>query len=326
MRTLLLTTALSLVLTSAGATDETGPGLNKTPGPGRQPARTPPLFVRPGQSTSGRGATTTGTSRDKHKRQPQKKSSRPPTAPRCTRPALPDAGRLPFGPGEELDYIIHLAGVYVGRIHLKVAERETRGDQLSYPIHARATTNSFFRNLAKADSHMTTFVAPDGVVPIASFSRSEMPGGVRAEEVTFQPGTHRAEGSLKYGDRTWQTRKAAVLPLQDVLSIVYHVRGRVLEPGTTHCTEILYGRHLFIVEARVGTPQYLATVAGALPSIPLSAVARVDTVPGYRREFTVWLSTDDDRLPLRLTTPSSVGEIEVQIDGFKRGRRLVRSS
>jgi len=243
---------------------------------------------------------------------------------RCQKllPQVPD--RLPFGPGEELGYIVNLSGVYVGRISLEIGDRGSLGDAVIYPAHAHATTNSFFRKMSKVESRMTSYITPDGVVPLAMFSRSESDRAVRLEEASFDVAARAAEATLKVNSRHWTGKIGGGLPLQDVVSVVYFARSREVELGREYCTELYYGKRRWLVSGKVEAVQSVSTPAGPYRALKISGEAVREGPPAYSRRFTVWITDDEDRLPVRLTSPGRLGDIEVTVDHFKRGRRLVK--
>jgi len=245
--------------------------------------------------------------------------------PRCEQglPQLKD--RLPYGPGEELGFVINMSGVYVGRVNLQIGDRSASNGAVVYPTHALATTNSFFRQMSKVESRMTSFITPDGVVPVAMFSRSQSDRGVRLEEASFDRAARTVQASLNYNSRSWNGKIEAGLPLQDAISVVYFARSRQVELGGDYCIELYYGKRRWHITGKVLEKESVSTPAGPYRAFKVSGVAVREGRPAYQRAFTVWISDDEDRLPVRLVSPGRLGEVELTIDHFKRGRRLVRS-
>ncbi|MFH1808911.1 MAG: DUF3108 domain-containing protein [Pseudomonadota bacterium] len=241
--------------------------------------------------------------------------------------------RLPFGPGEELGFVISLSGVYVGRASLTLGERSSHGSHVVYPAYGQASTNSFFTKMSKMESQQTSLVTPDGVFPLLMQSHARAETLTRQEEVRFDPGQHRAMASLRMEGtsssqqrRDWKGEAQGGQAVQDVVSIVYFARSRQVQPGASYCTEIYYGKRLWVVRGQVGEAESVSTPAGPYRAMPVRGEAVREGEPRYARQFTVWLTDDEDRLPVRLVSPTAYGEIEVRIDQFRRGRRLVREA
>ena len=107
--------------------------------------------------------------------------------------------------------------------------------------------------------------------------------------------------------------------------MVYFARSRQVELGGDYCIELYYGKRRWHITGKVLEKQSVSTPAGPYRAYKVSGVAVREGRPAYKRAFTVWISDDEDRLPVRLVSPGRLGEVELMIDHFKRGRRLVRS-
>ena len=237
--------------------------------------------------------------------------------------ALPQVnGQLPFGPGENLSYIIKLGDIYVGRASLHFDKASRYGNEWVYAIHGQAKTNSFFNKFSQVESRMTSLLSPDNVHPQAMYSRSISQRGERIEEARFIPEERRVEASLTWRERNWIGSSKGGQMIQDVLSVMYFARSRTFYENQDFCTELYYGKRLWVIRGTLQGQRSISTKAGSFNAWKLKAVAERDGRPHFKRRFSMWISADDDRLPLRLVAPSSYGEITVDIDGFTRGRRL----
>lgn len=259
---------------------------------------------------------------------PSQRPRRPQLQPlqRCATPLPQLVGRLPFGPGERLGYIVKMGDVYVGRASLHFDQATPYGESWVYSVHGQAKTNSFFNKLSQVESRMTSLIDPNDVHPQAMYSRSISQRGERVEEARFDPQTHRVEASLSFAGRSWFGKAQSGQMMHDVLSVLYFARSRQMHSGQDFCSELYYGKRLWVIRGTLKKPQRLTTAAGPFSAWILTGIAEREGQPHYKRAFTMWLSDDDDRLPLRLESPSKYGDIVVEIDSFKRGRRLVRDT
>jgi len=242
---------------------------------------------------------------------------------RCQDNPIQLSDRLPFGPGEELGYVISIGGVYAGRVDLKIGASETLADQLVYPANAHADTNSFFSKMTKVEGWQTTYFTPEGVTPLTFFARSMLGTVQRDESASFDVKKHTADATLIYPTSQWRGTIGGGAPIQDVLSVVYFARSRQLTEGQNYCVELYYAKRLWVVRGKVGGRELVSTAAGPYHALKITGEAVRDGLPALVRPLTVWVGVDEDRLPLQLTSPSAYGEVEVKIDQFRRGRRLV---
>jgi hypothetical protein len=111
--------------------------------------------------------------------------------------------------------------------------------------------------------------------------------------------------------------------LVDILSVVFYLRSHELREGDPFCFEVYHRRKLWHVEGTVGGVEIVRPPLGARAGRRLDAI--VTHVGGKEppRPVTAYLGDDADRFPLLVSTPGKLGDIEVRLLGFKRGRRLV---
>lgn len=241
---------------------------------------------------------------------------------RCSITLPQVTGRLPFGPGEKLSYVVKLGDIYVGRASLNFDKASRYGSDWIYAVHGQTKTNSFFNQLSQIESRMTSLISPDKLHPLAMYSRSVSQRGERVEEARFIPDERRVEASLTWKKRNWFGGTRSGQLMQDVLSVLYFARSREFHENQDFCTELYYGKRLWVIRGKLHGQRSISTQAGAFSAWKLEAVAEREGQPHFKRKFSMWISADDDRLPLRLLAPSRYGEILVDIDGFTRGHRL----
>jgi hypothetical protein len=255
----------------------------------------------------------------------------------CTSKPLPavSAG-LPFGPGEVLSFDVAVLGVRTGRVRLKVGDKTEIDGVPVYALHANAKTTGFLSVFGELDGRMVSYLDPGALLPVRMVNQTRTkspfkPPLVIREDAAF--GTDgRAAARLQWnsetGERTSKGRAKATSDLVDVLSVVYYIRARQLDEGAPFCFEIYHRRRLWRAEGKVTGVETVSPPWGAHRGRRLDATLRL--VGGGKsapapRPFSVWLSTDADRLPLLVRTPDRLGDIEVRLRGFTPGRRLVRT-
>lgn len=265
----------------------------------------------------------------------------PPLLGACVDDGLPMLReRLPFGPGESLTFELALVGVRAGRVGLRVDDKARVDGVDVYPVVARARTDRFLAAFGAIDASMVSFLDPQTVQPLRMANRAvtrelfdQAPSTTR-EDAVFAPSTvtpsgprgARVNARLDHFGKGKQTvrdsKPTSRADVVDVLSIVYWLRSRELKEGQRFCFELFHRRRLWRVFGAVG-----GVVETASPYATKKA-RRLDLSvlrarPGQEaRPLTVFVSDDDDRLPLILNTSD---QLQVRLTGFTRGRTLSRS-
>jgi hypothetical protein len=257
-------------------------------------------------------------------------------------PVLPE--RPGWGPGEELLWEIAVLGVRAGRVIARTEEPVQLDDMTVYPVRARVRSDAFLKAFGDVDASMTTFVDPWTATPVRMVNRmvthelfNDAPGVTR-EDAVFTPvaipaGTAAATlgrtvaGVLEQTGRGSPIRREAQVrasaDVVDVLSLLPWLRSRVLLAGRTYCLELFHRRRLHRIDVVAGDLEPVGTAVGSFRGRRLDAqIQRADgRTP---RLLQIWLSDDDDRVPLLLRSPEGLGSVEMRLVRRLRGRPLVR--
>ncbi len=95
--------------------------------------------------------------------------------------------------------------------------------------------------------------------------------------------------------------------------------------GTAAKLEVLRSRFLWSMAVKVAGKEKLATELGELPSLRFDAHTFKLTRAGAKdmtsdeRDLSIWISDDNDRVPLRLTARTDYGDIKMEIVDYQPG-------
>jgi hypothetical protein len=118
-----------------------------------------------------------------------------------------------------------------------------------------------------------------------------------------------------------EARVSSHADVVDVLAILPWLRARELPDGRRFCFDLFHRRRLYRVEAVVGPVEPVDSPLGQRRARRIDA--RVLRSAGRdARELAIWLSDDDDRVPLRARTSEGVGDVELRLVRFERGGRM----
>ena len=125
----------------------------------------------------------------------------------------------------------------------------------------------------------------------------------------------------------WQAARFS-LPAFDPLGFLMRVRIAPPAPGQTQTFQVFEGRALWRVTLTTAGTQSLPDSDGAVPALRLEG--RMDPIrydghpdPDDRphRTFTLWLSNDAARVPLRLSVPIGIVDVVVELVELQRQAR-----
>ena len=114
-------------------------------------------------------------------------------------------------------------------------------------------------------------------------------------------------------------------PPFDPLGFLLRVRISPPAPGQTQTLQVLEGRALWRVTLTTAGTQPLPDGAAATPALriegridPILYDGRPDNDDRPRRTFTLWLSNDAARVPLRMSIPVGIGSVVVELVELQR--------
>lgn len=258
---------------------------------------------------------------------------------RCTSAVPMLVDRLPFGPGEQLDFDLAVVGVRAGRAVLRVEDKSRVDGADVYPVVARVRTDEFLAAFGAIDASMVSFLEPKTMKPIRMANRAvtrelfdSSPSTTR-EDAVFGPATlapsgpHGGKVTTKFdhfGHGKSIARKGGVTSAADVvdaLSMVYWLRSRALAEGQHFCFEMFHRRRLWRLEVKIGGVQETASPFATRPARRMDLTLLVNRKGQEPRALTVWVSDDDDHLPLLVKAPD---RLDIRLTHFKHGRTLVK--
>lgn len=253
----------------------------------------------------------------------------------CAHAPLPSVSeRLPFGPGETMQWDVTVLGMRTGRVDVRLGERSEIDGETVYPSYASARTEGFMSVLGELDGRMVSWLDPETQRPVRMVNRFRTkalladPTFAR-EDAAFSTDAQVA-GRLVYRTSEKETARKSKLTssghLLDVLSVIYYMRSRKLTPGEPFCFEIYHRRRLWRVTGNVGASKLVTAPVMTRRARVLEGELRL--VGGGKkakpRQIRAWVSEDDDRLPLLVETPDNLGTLEVKLRDWRPGRRLVK--
>lgn len=206
---------------------------------------------------------------------------------------------LPFKLGETLEYQVSMLGKYFGNVALQVRERKQFAGQDSLLLTATATETERGNPLFNLNDAIRAQVNPDTLEP-------------RQIELKFtgffSPYNQTAQFDQKNGFVTFNGASRTAIPVgtHSLLSLAYAARSFNLKPSKDPSNPVNDTR----VAVFVGSQPYVFTLrpsTGDIINLKGEKVgAQLITIttgnPGIDSlGFRLWLSTDEKRLPLRLT-------------------------
>lgn len=228
-----------------------------------------------------------------------------------------------FQNGEQLKFQVYysLIGIYVNAANATVSVRnQLMGGKPVYHVVAEGKTNSSYDWISKVNDRFESYIDTANMLPLKFVRKVEEGRHRKFESISFNRATHTAvtnEGVYKVPSC-----------VQDVLSSLYYARnidfGRY-KPGTRIGFKMFLDGEVFNMYIRYVGREVIKTRYGKFNSIKFKPLLIKGSVFEGGEDMNVWVTDDDNRIPVRVESPLAVGSIKVDMMGYRNLRHPLSS-
>src|SRR5690606_32924343 len=152
------------------------------------------------------------------------------------------------------------------------------------------------------------------------FIRDIYEGGyVRDVQVDFD---HETNQALVH-DKKKDTKRIQSFPdnVQDMLSTFYYLRNQInrdtLQEGDATDVNMFYGDEVFKFRLKFLRREVLKTKFGKIPTLVFRPYVESGRVFDEKESLTVWISDDDNKIPLKIKAELAVGSLNADLEEYK---------
>ena len=248
-------------------------------------------------------------------------------------PVRPAAAAVAVGlsPGETMAFEVRIAGVVAGEAQLAVGAIGDYSGHRAVVVKSRAATAGAAAMIRHIVDEATTVIDLDTGRPLQldtvveqgeSKTTATATFTDRFANITYQRSEEREPHKLRLD---FGLGAAQGLTVHDAHSAMAELRGWRATPGTTRTVIVIGGRRLWRIDVTYAGQEAIGAAIGNRRAIRFtgrSYRARRDGTPETAqpsRTFTVWLSDDADRVPLKVTAKTELGDIVMDLTEYNRG-------
>lgn len=228
-------------------------------------------------------------------------------------------------PGESMAFEIRIAGILAGEAQLAVGEIGDYEGHRAVVVKSRAATAGAAALVRHIVDEATTVVDMESGRPIALDMLVEMGKSKTTAKARFTASS--ADITYVRSDQPPQHIKLdlGTSTLHDAHSAMAQLRGWRATPGTVRSVFVIGGRRVWRVDVTYAGEDTIGTSGGNRRAVRFSgesfrANRNLTVDPGRpSRTFTVWLTDDADRVPLRVAARTELGEIAMELTEYNRG-------
>jgi hypothetical protein len=220
--------------------------------------------------------------------------------------------------GEWFKFRIHYGIVNAGYATLEVKDA-TVNSKKSFHVIGKGYTTGMSRFFFKVDDLYESYIDKDTGNP-HQFVRNINEGGyTKNQEGFFNQITNR----ILVKDYKHKEEKTLIIPknTQDILSAFYYLRNYQgidkLKVGESIAIDMFFDNETTKFKLKFIGREDITTKFGDVSAMIFRPLVQSGRVFKEQESLTVWVSDDDNKLPLRIKASLAVGSIKADLDAFK---------
>jgi len=242
----------------------------------------------------------------------------------------PDAATAPvasvvgFNPGESMSYEVTLGGIVAGEAAISVGQPGEWNGHHALIVRSRAATAGAVDLVKHVVDDATTILDMDSGRPLQLDTLVEMDGKTTTASATFTA----SKADITYSKEGEASRTQHVdfgsEAVHDTHSAMAQIRGWHATAGATKSVFIVGGKRLWRVDMTYVGEETIGSVLGNRKAVHLDGAGfraranRTNETKTPLRTFSVWLSDDADRVPLKVVAHTELGDVTMTLTSYER--------
>ena len=260
---------------------------------------------------------------------PGNKTAEKPTPPAALVNKLPDGPPL-VTPGEHMSYKLQIQGVDLATYDFQVGNVTDVNGRQAVSVESHAKGVGLVKMVANIDDFFTSYIDVQTGRPLRWVTDEYASKGTDKEKTDAK--FYDRKGDIVPIDFHLNDAAAALEPQKvsypdvwDYNAFLIALRAWEGPIGSTVTVEVLRSRYMWHCEMKIAGKEKLVTALGELPALRFDGHTYKLDRDGKRfadsdeRDFSVWISDDDGRVPLKNVAKTDYGDMKMEITDYQPG-------
>jgi len=223
-----------------------------------------------------------------------------------------------YGVGEWLKFRIHYGMVNAGYATLELKEA-TRNNRKCFYAVGHGYTSGMSRFFFKVDDHYQSVFDQETTKPFQYLRKIDEGGYTKNQEGFF----NQEKNTVLVKDYKNKTEKniSVTENVQDIVSSFYYLRNHPnvdkLKPGESILIDMFFDDEIYKFKLKFIGRETLNTKFGKAKAMIFRPLVQSGRVFKEQESLTVWVSDDQNKVPLRIKASLAVGSLKADLDSFK---------
>jgi len=223
-----------------------------------------------------------------------------------------------FDVGEWFKFRMHYGIVNAGYATLEVQEA-VKNNKKVYHAVGKGWTTGMTKFFFKVDDTYESYFDKETGNPYQYVRKIDEGGYTKNQEGFFDNSKH----TVLVKDYKNKSEKTIIVPAntQDILSTFYYLRNHPtidqLKVGESISIDMFFDDETTKFKLKYIGKEDLKTKFGTIPCMIFRPYVQAGRVFKEQESLTVWISDDDNKMPIRIKASLAVGSLKADLDGFK---------
>ena len=223
-----------------------------------------------------------------------------------------------FAVGEWFKFRIHYGFVNAGYATMEVKDASINNKKVFHVV-GKGYTTGMSRFFFKVDDHYESYIDRETGNPYQFVRKINEGGYTKNQEGFFTP----AANKILVKDYKHKTENTFSIPknTQDIMSTFYYLRNYPnidkIKPGESVSIDMFFDDETTKFKLKFIGREDITTKFGVVSTMIFRPLVQSGRVFKEQESLTVWISDDDNKLPIRIKASLAVGSIKADLEAFK---------
>lgn len=223
-----------------------------------------------------------------------------------------------FDVGEYIKFRIHYGIVNAGYATLEIKDATINNKKVYHAV-GKGYTTGMSRFFFKVEDLYESYFDKETGEPYRYVRKINEGGYTKNQEGFFNP----KENRILVKDYKRKSEKTIVLTdnVQDILSSFYYLRNHPnidkLQPGEAITIDMFFDEEITKFKLKYIGRQDITTKFGTVSTMVFKPLVQTGRVFKEKESLTLWITADDNKVPVRIKAELAVGSLKADIDEFK---------
>jgi hypothetical protein len=226
--------------------------------------------------------------------------------------------KLAFKGGEWLKFRMSYSNFFNAGFSTIEVKETKNSNKDAFHIIGTGKSTGLVSLFFKVKDDYQTFIYKDNLKPYRFIRKIDEGGYTKDKEITFDYNTN--EATVKNNKSNTETKHPINDEIQDILSSLYFLRSQKLNSlkvGDEIELPMFFDQEIHNFKLLFLGEEVIKTKFGKVSSLAFRPMVQAGRVFKEQESVTVWISNDDNKIPLKIKASLAVGSLRADLDAFK---------